>query len=82
MWAWHYNITRNLEGVVTMSQWLNRLENRCNPVVAWAAAVAAVVTLAPAALLWLLLNGGGETGRKPAASLPGKGNSPLHSIAA
>jgi hypothetical protein len=32
--------------------WFDRLEARCGPTLAWGAAVAAVVALLPAALLW------------------------------
>jgi len=46
-----------------MTQWLSRIEGRCTPVLAWTAAVTAVVTLAPAAYLWHLLSGGDSAGR-------------------
>jgi hypothetical protein len=65
-----------------MSQWLSRLERRCTPVLAWAAAVAAVVTLAPAAVLWHFLSDGSGQGRKRTAHQEGASHAPVRRLAA
>jgi len=65
-----------------MAQWLSRIEDRCTPVLAWAAAVTAVVTLGPAAFLWHLLSAGDKPRRGGRHSRHADSDMPCHHLAA